>query len=134
MVRLILAGAYSAIGMPSREAQQHHAARVSQLGGSLRVLVEEQALDRAHVGTVLTNHLRQLPFELHQAGGDGLGAVERDDPVRHVDQPVAGARHDPPAEAASTGVDAERDHELAIPAILPDGKSVGCPPRRDVPR
>ena len=59
---------------------------------------------------MLADDAGELALELDQAIGNGFGLIERDHAVRDVQQPIAGAGDDTPAEATRTRIDSDSNH------------------------
>lgn len=94
-----------------REVQQDDPTSVPQLRRSLRVLMEEEGLDRADVRLELIQDVDQRPIDVGQPLRERRLRPRPDDAVRNVFQPVTDRSHDPPAEQARPGIDAQRDHD-----------------------
>lgn len=100
------------------QAEQHHAARVAELGSGLRVLVEEERFDRAHVGAKALDDDGELALDGGQSVGERRLGIGRDHAVRAMLNAAARARHDAPAEEACSGVDSEDDHGATVALSL----------------
>jgi hypothetical protein len=64
----------------------------------------------------------QLDLDASQALGNRGLAIQMDDAVRDVTEPISLARHHSPAEMERTGVDAESEHTTHIARLAADGK------------
>jgi hypothetical protein len=94
----------------AREQEQHDAARVTELGGRLSVLVKKQIFDGADARAMLLDYRAQLDFDTRESISDGGLAVQVNDAVRDVTQAVAFTGNHTPTEVKRTGIDAESEH------------------------
>ena len=98
---------YRQPGAPAR--RQHRAARLRQLEGRLRVLVDEHLLDRRAVGRVGGNHRGDGVVEMREPLGHGRVRLGRHLPVGQVCQPRSFCADKTPAGAGKRGIEAEND-------------------------
>ena len=99
-----------------RRDEQRDAARLADGHRGLNVALEEEPLDRDHVGPVLADERAKSPVELHEPGPIGLGRCRPDDAGVDHAQPPALERHHTEAADGGAGVDAERDHAAILGA------------------
>lgn len=92
------------------EAQENDAPGVAELGGRLRIPVEEERFHRAHRGRVDADHVREGHVQHLQPLREGKGGVGIDDTVGHVPDAIPVGANDSPPEVPSARIDAEDDH------------------------
>src|SRR5205085_4960529 len=90
--------------------EQHHAARLAELEGRLRVVVDEHLLDRRRARPVLAEHGLKPVVELYQARGERHLGVGPDLAVGDMAQAIALRPDHAPACASKAGIEAEDDH------------------------
>jgi hypothetical protein len=95
----------------ARAYEQRNAARMSQLGGSLRVARIKERLDAGHEGRVNPDDIFQRALDRYEAKSDGSVFVGVDGAMSMMDEARSAALDDAPPEVSCPWVDAEDDHE-----------------------
>ena len=100
-------GIFADLEPAARGAQQHDPARLAELEGRLRVLVDEHFLDRGGLGRAVGDQRVELAGEVRQALGQRLGAVGLELAVGDVAEAIALGADQAPAGGPEPRIEAE---------------------------